>query len=37
MSLTYRFGHDVRDGSHIHIDENELRIDGYSQAIKLTP
>jgi len=37
MSLTYRFGHDVRDGSHIHIDENELRVDGYKQAIKLKP
>lgn len=35
MSLTYRFDHDVRDGSHIHIDEDELRIDGYAQAIKL--
>ena len=37
MSLTYRFDHDVRDGSHVHIDEHELRVDGYKQAIKLKP
>lgn len=35
MSLTYLFDHEVRDGSHIHIDENELRVDGYAQSIEL--
>jgi len=35
MSLTYLFDHEVRDGSHIHIDENELRVEGYANSIKL--
>ena len=37
MSLTYLFDQDVRNGSHIHIDEHELRVDGYEQPIKLRP
>ena len=37
MSLTYLFDHDVRDSSHVRIDESELHIEGYKEAVKLTP
>lgn len=36
MSLTYLFDHEVRDGSHIRIDGDELHIEGYAKSIKLT-
>lgn len=36
MSLTYLFDHEVRDGSHIRIEGDELHIEGYANSIKLS-
>ncbi len=33
--VVYRFDHDVRDGSHIHLNRDSVRIDGYCNPIEL--